>query len=130
MKAAATVAAVAVGGALGALARYGIGALITERTGAGFPWGTFVVNVSGAFVLGLLFAVVVSDRVAVAGWAQAGLTVGFLGAYTTFSTLALDTVLLAEDERILAAAANAAGTLVIGLIAVMAGLVLGRVLFD
>lgn len=124
-----TILAIALGGALGALARYGLGAAVTQRTGAGFPWGTFVVNITGAFVLGLLF-VVFTERFEVAEWLRAGITVGFLGAYTTFSTLALDSVLLAEDSRLMAAVGNAFGSMVAGLAAVTAGLALGRLFTD
>lgn len=123
------VLAIAAGGALGALARYGLGSVVTERTDTGFPWGTFVVNITGAFVLGLLF-VVFTERFAVAEWLRAGLTIGFLGAYTTFSTLALDTVLLAEDSRWFAATVNVLGSVVAGLVAVTAGLALGRLFTD
>lgn len=121
--------AVGIGGALGALARYGLGVLVTDRAGAGFPWATFLVNVSGAFALGLLF-VMLTEAVEVAPWLRAGLTVGFLGAYTTFSTLALDTVLLAEDGRWPAAALNALGSVGAGLLAVLAGLAVGRSFTD
>jgi fluoride exporter len=124
-----TVLAIAVGGALGALARYGLGTAVTSRTGTGFPWGTFVVNVSGAFVVGLLF-VLFTEWFDPAEWLRAGLTIGFLGAYTTFSTLALDSVLLAEDARLGAAAFNALGSLAAGLVAVVAGWAVGRLFTD
>jgi CrcB protein len=124
-----TLVAIGIGGALGALARYGLGTAVTDRTGAGFPWGTFIVNISGAFVLGLLF-VVFTERLEIAEWLRAGITIGFLGAYTTFSTLALDSVLLAEDSRWAAAAFNAFGSVAAGLMAVLAGLALGRLFTD
>lgn len=122
-----TVLAIAIGGALGALARYGVGALVTTRTGAGFPWGTFVVNVSGAFVLGLLFALF-AQRTHLPPWLIASVTVGFLGAYTTFSTFALESLLLAEDGRLLAASMNVAASVAAGLLAVIAGVLAGRAL--
>ena len=124
-----TVVGIAIGGALGALARFGLGAAITERTGARFPWGTFVVNISGAFMIGLLF-VLLTDRFEVVDWLRAAVAIGFLGAYTTFSTLALDTVLLAEGKEMPLALLNIFGSLAAGVFAVVAGMMLGRVFVD
>ena len=72
------------GGAFGTLARYGLEGWVSRRARS-FPWGTFVVNVSGSFLLGLLVTLL-GERFAVAPWVRASLTIGFLGAYTTFST--------------------------------------------
>lgn len=119
---------IALGGGLGALARYGLGAWVTQRTGIS-AWGTFVVNISGAFVIGVLF-VLLTERFQVAEWLQAAAAVGFLGAYTTFSTLALDSVLLAEDKAFGLALLNAFGSIVVGLAAVVAGMMLGRIFVD
>ena len=91
------VLAIAVAGALGALARYGLDGFVTRRTGGAFPWGTFVVNVSGAFVLGLLFTLA-TEPWALPPWLRSAVTIGFLGAYTTFSTLSFETYRLAEDR--------------------------------
>ena len=123
-----TVIAVGVAGFLGALARYGVEGFVTERTNQGFPWGTFVVNISGSFILGVLFALLVEGRVAVAPWLRTGLTVGLVGAYTTFSTLTLETFRLIEDGALLSAGANAIGSLTLGLVAVYVGIVLGRLI--
>jgi CrcB protein len=98
-----------------------------ERTTSAFPWGTFVVNVSGAFALGLLFTVL-TEQLTTAPWVRAGVTIGFLGAYTTFSTLSLETYRLLEDGAVGLALANAAGSLAAGLGAVYLGIVAGRAL--
>ena len=82
-----TVIAVGVAGFIGAITRYGLEGLIAQKGAGAFPWSTFVVNISGSFVLGILFAVLVEGRVAVAPWFRTALTVGLIGAYTTFSTL-------------------------------------------
>jgi len=119
--------AVALAGALGALARYGLDGLIARRAPGAFPWGTFAINVSGSLVLGLLFTVF-TERLAVDAWIRSGITIGFLGAYTTFSTLSLETYRLVEDRALGLAAANALGSLAAGLLAVYAGVVLGRAL--
>lgn len=116
---------IAAAGALGALARYGLEGLISRRAG-GFPWGTFLINVSGAFLLGFLFTVL-TERFLVSPWLRSTITIGFLGAYTTFSTFSLETFRLLADGSYLFGLANAVGSLTAGLVAVYAGVVLGRV---
>src|SRR5512146_1235085 len=93
------VAAIAVAGALGALSRYGLEGFVSRRTRGAFPWGTFVVNVTGAFALGLVFTPA-TERWGLPAWLRSALTIGFLGAYTTFSTLTFETYRLAEDRAL------------------------------
>jgi CrcB protein len=85
---------IAVAGSAGALSRYQLEGLVSRNVRGAFPWGTLVVNVSGCFVLGLLFTVL-TERFLPHPDLRAALTVGFLGAYTTFSTFAFETVRLA-----------------------------------
>ena len=118
--------AIAVAGALGALVRYWLDGVVSRRTGGGFPWGTFAVNVTGSFLLGLVFTLL-TQRYRVDPWLRSGLTIGFLGAYTTFSTLSLETYRLFEDGAAGLAALNAVGSLAAGLAALYVGVVLGRV---
>ena len=120
-----TVLAVAIAGAAGALARYGLDGLISRRAPTSFPWGTFAINVSGSFLLGLLF-VVMTERFRPDPWLRSAVTIGFLGAYTTFSTLSLETYRLAEDGAYGLALANVLGSVATGLAALYAGVVLGR----
>lgn len=120
-----TVVAVAIAGALGALGRYGLDGLISRRAPTSFPWGTFAINVSGSFLLGMLF-VVMTERFRPDPWFRSAVTIGLLGAYTTFSTLSLETYRLAEDGAYGLAVANALGSLAAGLVAVYAGVVIGR----
>ena len=122
-----TVVAVGVPGFVGALARYELEGLIADKTTGSFPWGTMFVNVTGSFVLGLLFALLVEGRVVVAPWLRTAAMVGLIGTYTTFSTFTLETVRLAEDGSYVLAGVNAMGSLAIGLVAVYAGIALGRV---
>jgi fluoride exporter len=122
-----TAVGIAVAGALGALARYGIGGLISRRNESAFPWETFVVNVSGAFALGLIFTVA-TERWSVAPWFRSALTIGFLGAYTTFSTFMFETYRLGEDRAHALAALNIIGSCAAGLVAVYLGVVVGRAL--
>jgi fluoride exporter len=84
------------------------------------------VNVSGSLILGFLFAVLIEGRVVLVPWLRTAMTVGFVGAYTTFSTLTLETFRLLEEGSLGLAGANAVGSLAIGLVAVYAGVVLGR----
>jgi CrcB protein len=122
-----TISAIALAGALGALARYGLEGAVARRATGAFPWGTFVVNASGAFVLGFVFTVM-TEQLTTAPWLRSGVTIGFLGAYTTFSTLSLETYRLLEDGALGLAAANAVGSLAAGLCAVYLGVVAGRAL--
>jgi CrcB protein len=118
---------VALGGAAGAVSRYLVDGFVSERLGGEFPWGTLVINASGAFVLGLLFSLAIERSVLPAS-IRAPLMIGFLGAYTTFSTWMLESWRLAEDGALALALANITGSVVIGLVAVFAGLALGRLL--
>ena len=120
-----TLIAIAVAGALGALARYGLGAFVSKRTSDSFPWGTFVINISGAFILGLVLTLA-TERWEFAPWLRLGLTTGFLGAYTTFSTLTFETYKLAADRTLGLAAANMLGSCAAGITAVYLGVVLAR----
>jgi CrcB protein len=122
-----TAVAIAVAGALGALARYGLEGVVGRRLPGAFPWSTFVVNVSGALVLGFVFTVM-AEQVTVASWLRGAATIGFLGSYTTFSTLSFETYRLVEDGAPALAAANAAGSVAAGLLAVYVGVVAGRAL--
>ncbi|HEX6208966.1 MAG TPA: fluoride efflux transporter CrcB [Actinomycetota bacterium] len=121
----ATALIVGVAGAIGTLARYGLDGLVSRRFPGAFPLGTFVVNITGALLLGLVFTVL-TERFMVSPSVRSAITIGLLGAYTTFSTLSLETLRLIEDGAYLIAAANALGTLAVGLVAVYVGVVLGR----
>jgi fluoride exporter len=120
-----TVIGIAVAGALGALARYGLDGAVSRRAAGAFPWGTLVVNVSGSFALGFVFTLL-TERWLAAPWVRSALTIGFLGAYTTFSTLSLESYRLLEDGAYGLAFANLLGSLAAGVAAVYAGVVLGR----
>ncbi|MGZ4125240.1 MAG: fluoride efflux transporter CrcB [Actinomycetota bacterium] len=120
-----SIVGVAIAGAGGAVARYGLGGWIAERLPVSFPWDTLVVNVTGSFVLGLLF-VLTTERFAVSPAFRAALTIGFVGAYTTFSTFSLETFRLVEDGAWWLAAANVMSSIVFALAAVAAGVAVGR----
>lgn len=111
---------VALGGAVGAVARYGLGLAAVRWVGPGLPWGTWVANGAGSLCIGLALPLVTDDR------ARLALLVGVLGSFTTFSTYSADTVLLWEAGRRGLAVANAAGSVVVGVACVLAGLAVGR----
>ena len=113
------------GGFLGAIARYLVDVWFVRTFGAAFPWGTIVVNATGSFVLGLLFALLV-ERSLVSADVRVPILVGFVGAYTTFSTYILDSWLLVEQGNWPLATVNLLGSIVIGLMALFAGMTLGR----
>jgi CrcB protein len=119
--------AIGVGGFVGAAARYLVDGWVSDATRGGFPWGTLVVNASGSLAIGVLFAVTVEHSLLPAGL-RGPLMIGFIGSYTTFSTLALESWRLLEDGSWLAAGANLAGSVMIGLAAVIVGLAIGRAL--
>jgi CrcB protein len=118
---------VALGGAAGSVTRYLVDGWVLDRTGTAFPYGTLVINLSGSFVLGLLAALTM-DRALLPAEIRGPLMIGFLGAYTTFSTLMLESWRLLEGGQAVLALVNAAGSVAIGLVAVGAGLLLGRAL--
>ncbi len=118
---------IGLGGFAGAIARYLVDGAVAERTGGGFPWGTLVINVSGSFLLGLLFALT-AERAILPADIRGPVMIGFLGAYTTFSTFMLESWRLVETGAWAAALANLGGSIVLGLVAVVAGMTLGRAL--
>ena len=122
-----TILLVGAGGFFGAISRYLVDGWVSQLTGGRFPWGTLVINLSGSFVLGLLFALAV-ERVSLPSSIRPPILIGFIGAYTTFSTLTLETWRLVEDGSWALAAANIAGSMLLGIVAVVAGLALGRAL--
>jgi CrcB protein len=118
---------IGIGGFLGANARYLVAGWITERLGASFPYGTLVINVSGSFILGF-FSIFISERLLVhANW-RLFFAIGFLGAYTTFSTFSFENFALIQERSYVLALVNMLGSVFLGLIAVVAGIIVARLL--
>jgi CrcB protein len=115
---------IALGGMLGTPARYAVGRVLHVAPGS-FPWSTFVVNVSGSLVLGVLLTLIV-ERWPPRRYLRPFAAIGFLGAYTTFSTYMVETDLLVKDGQAGVALAYVLGSLVVGLAAVYVGIVIGR----
>lgn len=118
---------VGLGGFAGAVSRWLVDGWVSERNPTAFPLGTLLVNLTGTFLLGVLFAWVI-ERDVLPPDVRAPLMIGFLGAYTTFSTYMLESWRLFEDGAWALAFANLAGSVVLGVVAVLAGLAVGRLL--
>ena len=116
--------AVAVGGGLGSLARWGVGAAL-EAPRDGFPWATLLVNVTGSFALGAMVVLTVAWWPA-SRFVRPFVGVGVLGGYTTFSAYMADTRSLLVADGVGAAAAYVVGTVLVGLLAVWVGMALAR----
>jgi CrcB protein len=112
-------------GALGAVARYTLGGLVQRYTGATFPWGTFVVNIIGAFLFGLIWSLV-EQRLVISVEARVIILSGFLGAFTTFSSFMFESSSLIGEAQWGLAALNIGGQIVLGLAAMFLGLAAGR----
>ena len=117
--------AIAVGAMLGANLRFVVGNWAADRWGADFPYGTFLINVSGAFAIGLLLSFI-GERVGVSPLWRLFFATGFLGGYTTFSSYTWEALTLAQDGEWLGAAAYILGSNVLGLIGVWLGATLAR----
>ena len=114
---------VGLAGAIGALCRYLLGRSIAERAGAQFPFGTLLINVTGAFVIGLLFALMSHKLLNAA--TQVILATGFLGGYTTFSTMNWEGVQLARGGSTRMSMLYFGGSFALGLLATSLGLLVG-----
>jgi CrcB protein len=115
----------ALAGALGTLARYGLAGFIHKINGVSFPWGTVAINIMGCFLAGFLWSIFES-RWPVSGETRTLIMVGFMGAFTTFSALILETGELLRSSEWIYAAANITMQNSLGFIALFAGATLGR----
>lgn len=121
-----SVLAVLVGGGIGSVLRYVLTFVITQRLGPGFPWWTFIINVSGSFVIGLVAEVTQTRAFAGAPLLRVFLMTGVLGGYTTFSTFSLDALTLAREGNAPFALGYAGASVVLGIAAAYAGVALIR----
>ncbi len=119
---------VGAGGFLGSVSRY-LGQLFVEKVfHSTFPWGTFFVNIVGCFIIGLVYALAEKGNLLSAEW-RIFLAVGFCGGFTTFSSFAYNNLTLLKDHAYGALLFNALGSVIIGIVAVYAGIVVIRSIF-
>ncbi len=119
---------IAIGGAIGAIARYQVAAMIQARVPVGFPYGTFIVNMSGCLIMGFVTPLL-TERFGVHPNWRFLIPIGFVGAYTTFSTFELETFRAISEGAWPVAAANVVGSCVVGYLALWAGFVAARVIW-
>jgi CrcB protein len=121
------VCAVAIGAALGGVARYVVGQVFAQRFGPGFPYGTLFINVTGSFLIGIVAELSTSRAFGMTPLIRVFAATGILGGYTTFSAFSLEALVLVSDGAALLAALYAAGSVALGVVAAYAGLILVRV---
>ena len=119
------VLAIAAGGAVGSVLRFWMSTWVHTLAGRGFPYGTLTVNVLGSLVMGFLF-VLFLDRLTDNAVLRAGVLIGALGGFTTFSSFSIETFNLIEQGAVLKAVLNMAGSLVLCVGATWIGVILGR----
>ncbi len=116
---------VGAGGATGAIGRYLLSSWVYSLTGRAFPWGTLAVNLLGSLLMGF-FSVWLLERMSLSSEMRALLMVGFLGAFTTFSTFSLETLLLLEEGAVARAGVNIAASVITCIFAAWMGILIAR----
>ena len=116
---------VGIGGFVGAIARYWLGSYIGGKMGTRFPYGTFVINISGSFLIGLILTLL-AERMHWSPNLRYLIPIGFIGAYTTFSTFEYETLRTVQEGQLWIAFLNISLSVVVGFAAVWAGVVAGR----
>jgi fluoride exporter len=124
----ATYAAVGLGAALGGICRYAVTLFFVARYGPGFPFGTFFINITGSFLIGVVSELFQTRAVGIEPLARIALTAGFLGGYTTFSSLAFETLTLGGDREWRLALAYGFGSVVLGVAACYGGIIGARLM--
>ena len=114
-----------VGGGIGASLRFALATWVDQRAPTGFPWGTLAVNAAGCFAIGVL-ATFADEHHVLSPALRLFLIAGLLGGFTTFSTFGLETWQLVEDRALGAALANALGSVAVGMVAVIVGVLVAR----
>jgi len=117
---------IAVGGSLGAVARYGLSTSVYHTTNEVFPWGTLVVNLTGCFLIGAFIELF--DRTIIPSEWRSFITIGFIGSYTTFSTYSLETLNLLREGEFRLASVNIIASNILGIMLVILGIYSSRLL--
>jgi CrcB protein len=117
---------IGVGGLLGAVARYAVATYIGSLYGVSFPYGTFLINMSGCFLIGLIVPLL--ERTSASPYWRYFIPIGFIGAYTTFSTFEYETLQAIQDGQIMTGLLNVGLSVIVGFVAVWVGVAIGRIL--
>ncbi|HET8666593.1 MAG TPA: fluoride efflux transporter CrcB [Terriglobales bacterium] len=120
-------AMITIGGGIGAIARFVVGSYIGQRMGARFPYGTFVINLSGSFFVGLIMTVLTEKTQLNPNW-RYFIPIGFIGAYTTFSTFEYETLRAFQDGQMATGTLNVVLSVTAGFVMVWLGVLAGRAL--
>ncbi|HVZ16922.1 MAG TPA: fluoride efflux transporter CrcB [Terriglobales bacterium] len=118
---------VGVGGFLGAITRFWLGVYVGTRLGSRFPYGTFIINISGSFLIGLVLTILAERSTLSPNWRYL-IPIGFIGAYTTFSTFEFETLRAMQDGQIAIGLMNVIGSVTMGFIAVWLGVITAKLL--
>lgn len=118
---------VGVGGGLGSILRFWLGSYVGERMGTRFPYGTFVINVTGSFLIGVVFAVLTARTNWSPNWRYL-IPIGFIGGYTTFSSFEFETLRTVQDGQFGLALLYVAASVCVGFLAVWGGVMAGKVI--
>lgn len=116
---------IGIGGFLGANARYLVAVWVAERLGSVFPYGTLIINVSGSFMMGFLEGAIAEGILVHPNW-RLFFAIGFLGAYTTFSTFSFENFMLIQERLYLQALVNMLASVCLGLMAILGGMIVAR----
>ena len=118
---------VGLGGFIGAIARFWLGGYISNRVGTRFPYGTFAINITGSFLIGLTVTMLAEKTHGNPNWRYL-IPIGFIGAYTTFSTFEYETLRSLQDGEILVAFLNVSLSVIVGFAAVWGGMIVAKAL--
>jgi CrcB protein len=116
---------VGIGGCLGSILRFWLGSYIGNKMGTRFPYGTFVINITGSFLIGLVFALLTVKTEWSPNWRYL-IPIGFIGGYTTFSSFEFETLRTIQDGQIGLGLLYVAASVVVGFVAVWGGMIAGR----
>ena len=116
---------IGIGGGLGSILRFWLGSYIGSRMGTRFPYGTFVINITGSFLIGLVFALLTVRTQWSPNWRYL-IPIGFIGGYPTFSSFEFETLRSIQDGQIALGLLYVATSVVVGFVAVWGGMIAGR----